>query len=251
MADLDLDDATLGQMLRILAHDLRNPLAVIISNLGYLRSVLSAAEQEVLETLIDTVTSCDDLKHVINNIELLGTTLKGAGEEPTAPLATQGSFELLPSAQEVIVQCEPLASSHGVAFSHRLGPAQGAWASGSAAMFERALSNLVRNAIRHTPSGSEVLVEATADRDGFRVCVLDSGQPIDFPRAFSPEGQIEAKASGFGRYGRGLGLLMARVSADAIGAQIGLCTPRSGFTSGVQLTLDRASQHKSSHGSLL
>lgn len=248
MADLDLDDATLGQMLRILAHDLRNPLAVIISNLGYLRSVLSTAEQEVLETLVDTATSCDDLKHVINNIELLGTTLKGASDVLSSNTPVQGSFEVFPSAQEVVVQCEPLASSHGVVFSQQLVSGEGAWAAGSAALFERAVSNLVRNAIRHAPSGSEVLVELSSDAERCSVCVLDSGQPIDFPHAFSPAGQIEAKASGMGRYGRGLGLMMAWVSAEALGASIELVNPRDGFTSAVRLTIERARQPPSLRG---
>jgi hypothetical protein len=45
------DPVTLGLLLRLVTHDLRNPLAVIISNLGYLGTVLSAAGDDVQETL--------------------------------------------------------------------------------------------------------------------------------------------------------------------------------------------------------
>jgi signal transduction histidine kinase len=235
MTDLELDDATLGQMLRIAAHDLRNPLAVIISNLGYLRAVLEGAESEILETLLDTVTSCDDLKHVISNIELLGSTLRNV-----VPDVTSG-FELLACTQEVVAQCEGLAKSHDVDFERDLVQGEAAWAAGSGALYERALSNLVRNAIRHTPAGSVVRLELEVDSKRCCARVLDSGPAIDSATAFSARGQIEAKSTGIGRYGRGLGLLVARISTAEMDATLDVRPARGEFTSVVELRMDRSS----------
>jgi signal transduction histidine kinase len=78
-------------------------------------------------------------------------------------------------------------------------------------MIERVLTNLLDNAIRHTPEGGEIVVQLRPGRDGVEVEISDTGpgipkelQPVLFSRpAFSsspPEG----------RSGGGLGLMIVR-----------------------------------------
>jgi len=75
-------------------------------------------------------------------------------------------------------------------------------------MIERVLTNLLDNAIRHTPEGGEIVVKLQPGKDGVRVEVSDTGpgipnelQPVLFARP--------AFASGGSRAG-GLGLMIVR-----------------------------------------
>jgi len=78
-------------------------------------------------------------------------------------------------------------------------------------MIERVLTNLLDNAIRHTPEGGEIVVQLRPGRDGVEVEISDTGpgipkelQPVLFTRpAFS-------SSAPEGRSGGGLGLMIVR-----------------------------------------
>ncbi len=93
-------------------------------------------------------------------------------------------------------------------------------------MIERVLTNLLDNAIRHTPDGGEIAVRLDRDGDGVRVEVSDTGpgiapelQPVIFRRP--------AFASGSDR-GGGLGLMIVRQILLLHGSDIRL-VPRAGL----------------------
>src|SRR6186713_225154 len=62
-----IESQLIGELLGLLAHDLRNPLSALHSNLGYLDTVLSSHDDEAREAVEDGVVSCDGLSHVIDN----------------------------------------------------------------------------------------------------------------------------------------------------------------------------------------
>ena len=88
-------------------------------------------------------------------------------------------------------------------------------------LFQRAVSNLVANAIAHTPPGGEVRISAVRDDSGLRVEVADTGRGIakdELPKLFarfyrSPD----ARASG---RGVGLGLAIVRRAVELHGGAI-------------------------------
>lgn len=214
----DLTPEKLGQLLRLAAHDLRNPLAVILSNLGYLKGSLAATPGDVTETLTDTLTSCGDLEHIIENLDLLGWRL----EKERVALST---VDLLGVLAQVTRAAEPLAQSHEVTLvSNALSDAQ-LLVIGERNLLFRCLSNLLRNSIQHSPAGAEVHVRLESESDCCRVRVLDSGTLLnaDWRAAtFTVDGQISAKGSGEGRYGRGLGSYVAHCAAEALGAELSI-----------------------------
>lgn len=85
---------------------------------------------------------------------------------------------------------------------------------------ERALENLIQNALQHSPPGSSVVVDAwTSSRarsSWIDIAVIDSGPgfaPADLPRIFEP---FFTRRTG----GTGLGLSMVKRIAEAHGGQV-------------------------------
>jgi signal transduction histidine kinase len=95
----------------------------------------------------------------------------------------------------------------------------------------RVLTNLVSNALRHTPSGGVVEIRAFAVRDEVQVEVRDTGEgirPEDLPHVFEQFYRGE-KSRSRDTGGSGLGLAIAKGIVEAHGGRIGVeSTPGKG-----------------------
>ncbi len=80
-------------------------------------------------------------------------------------------------------------------------------------LLELALRNLIANALRHTPPGTQVEVEVWRRGGGCGVSVCDDGQRADAPE--SPVAAAQARATGLG-----LGLRLVERMAEQMGARL-------------------------------
>lgn len=100
------------------------------------------------------------------------------------------------------------------------------------------LVNLLDNAIRHTPSGTRVLVDLIAQKDAVDVAITDGGAGIpeaERERVFERFVRLDAARTGDGA---GLGLPIARAIAEAHGGTLALRrSDASGCTFVVRLPL--------------
>ena len=177
----------LGHLVGGLAHEVRNPLFCITATLDAL-----------LDNLDDTVDP-----------QTVRRALRGL-TEPTARLSALMS-ELLeygkPLGQnlaagalgavvlEALAESRSLAESRGVRLRAELGEHERR-VSMIRPRLLMALSNLIQNAVQHTPASGEVVVELTSHQDGedgrrawVRCAVKDSGPGFleeDLPRIFEP-----------------------------------------------------------------
>ncbi len=95
------------------------------------------------------------------------------------------------------------------------------------------MDNLISNAVKYSPAGSEVRVRAAVEGDEWLVSVQDQGPGLtadDQERLFEDFARLSAKPTG-GEKSTGLGLAITRRVIEAHGGRIGVnSTPGSGAT---------------------
>ena len=197
----------------ILAHDMRNPLSALLTNIHFVQSIARGSTLDVDEALSDSALSCTILSQVIGNLEVLGRALG-----PSLPLTPLGTRE---AAGQAVARASAHATLAGIELVIMPGP--GATVCVEPVFFGRALDNVLANSLQYSPARGKVTIELATSGDRSAVVVSDSGPivPLEFrERVFTEEGQSAAKKRYEARYGRGLGLYCAAQAARVGGAEI-------------------------------
>jgi two-component system, OmpR family, sensor histidine kinase BaeS len=209
---LEAGDARRRAFLAEVAHELRTPLTVLQGNLEAMADGVYPADRDRLATLLAQTRS---MARLVDDIR-------------TISLAEAGALDLRPVVADVVplldegVMAYQGARAAGVRL--HVEPARGSSVARiDVAATRRILSNIVANALRHTPSGGDVALSARAEVQDRRVAIVvsdtGSGVPSDLvPRVF------ERFARGEGSDGTGLGLAIARDLVEAMGGSIELAS---------------------------
>jgi len=199
------------QVLRIVAHDLRNPLATILQSAELARR---GSEPERLNKRLDVISrAAMRMDHLIQ--DLLDVSLIEAGQLKIEADRVSASEVVL----DAVDMQMPLASSSDldirVAVAHE---GDVLWANRE--RLHEVLENLIGNAIKFTEAGGHITVGA-ASRDGdVLFSVADTGCGIaveNLPHVFDPFWQVVPKA---GNLGAGLGLPITKGIVEAHGGRI-------------------------------
>jgi len=204
----------LSDLVVIMAHDLKNPLAALMTNLHFLQGAISGPDQDAVDALGDSVTLCEVLERFLRNLDLLA---RKSGFTVHRQVVAVGAI-----AQEVVSRAESQASTAGVVLAVDL-------AGGDPTAFvdrdllTRAVENMLANALEQAPSGSRVRVEVKADQKTVEVLITDGREaPPSLQRAeggLVPATPVEKKRIQ-ALYGRGLALLCADLASRATGARL-------------------------------
>ena len=212
-----LESELTGQLIALVAHDLRNPLSALHSNVSFVANSNDVGDPERQEALDDAGVSCEALAHIIDNLDIVSQFLLGRRQASRIRISAAGVVS------EVIGRCERIARSHGVHLQvPRDALATDIYVRSNREMLSRSLVNLVCNSIQHSGGGT-IRVALGVDKLDCQVTVSDAGAPVvsDLREsAFTAKGQVAAKSSGGGRYSRGLGLFVATIAAEAAGARV-------------------------------
>ncbi|MDP9000439.1 MAG: HAMP domain-containing histidine kinase [Myxococcota bacterium] len=199
------------QSLGILGHDLRNPVAAIITGSTLLidseklddRSVRIAARM---------LNSANRMNRMIG--DLLDLTRTRFGD--AIPIV-RGAMDLDPLCRQVIAELEGLRPSGGVQFETK-GNLRGDWDSDRIA---QVLSNLVRNAIQYGGKVDPIRVVAEDMGAEVLVAVHNGGRTIPpgvLTTIFDP--MVRHSAEGYTHTGLGLGLYIASQIVSSHGGKI-------------------------------
>lgn len=203
------DLSALPQLLALLVHDLRNPVATIGANLSYVSEVAAASlDVDSQEALGDSVSALRDLAAGLDYLAFIARAI--AGE----PAVAAGEASVVDALRSVAALERPLAVTLTV-------PEGGLRARGAQAL-PRLVEILLANAGQHA-SGKPVTLRAQRVGEEIVVEIEDTGRAIA-PElraiAFTAEGQLSLKERSDGRYGRSLGLYATGLLARAMGARL-------------------------------
>jgi signal transduction histidine kinase len=152
------------------AHDLRSPLNRLRSRLEHV-SRHRIVDVEMRRDIEAAVEETDRLIGTFNALLLIAEAEAGSVRESMEELDLK---EVIESIAELY---EPLAEEKEVRLKLRKAPA-GIMISGNRNLISQALANLVDNAIKYSPAGSEVAIALEHGADGARLIVADNGPGI-------------------------------------------------------------------------
>jgi two-component system, OmpR family, sensor histidine kinase KdpD len=210
-------------LLAAVSHDLRTPLASIKAAATSLLSTDVAWSPEDVAGFSKTIdTESDRLTDLVSN--LLDMSRLQAGALPIAlrPVALD---DILYAA---VASLPDSGSTVAIDVSPTTPPIQA-----DPGLLERALANVLSNALTWSPPGSAVRVEAGVTQHHVRVYVIDHGPgvPADQREAIFEPFQRLGDGTGAGPNGVGLGLAVARGFTTAIGGDLTVeDTPGGGST---------------------
>ncbi|GAB4402990.1 MAG: phosphate regulon sensor histidine kinase PhoR [Anaerolineales bacterium] len=195
------------------SHELRTPLASLKALVETLRDSASDDPQAARRFLDRMDAELDALIQMVR--ELLDLSRIESGQAPLSFAPTSVEQILLPPVERLRPQAERANLSLSVQFPPDI-PAVKA----DVEAMHQVLMNLLHNAIKFTPPGGEIVVEAQARGREVVVSVRDTGvgiAPDDLPRIFERFYKADRSRSGGGT---GLGLAIAKHIVQAHGGRI-------------------------------
>jgi signal transduction histidine kinase/DNA-binding NarL/FixJ family response regulator len=223
-----------AEVLGTVAHDLKNPLGVILgrsemmgellgldppnierakAQIEQIRSSVARMTSMVDELINDAMLDAEDI--VLRPTDIDAVAIVAAVIDANAPLAERKSQTLIFSGPD---------NMPGRADPDRL---------------REAIDNLVSNAIKYSPAGGRIHVSLTSTEAGSRVAVSDSGpglSPEDQQRLFGRFQRLSAKPTG-GESSTGLGLFICRRIVELHGGRITAASEGPGRGSTFAITL--------------
>jgi signal transduction histidine kinase len=212
-----------NEVLAVVSHDLRNPLSIISVGASLLDGG-QHSERERAEILRVIKSASDRMERLLADLLALAR-LDGGQSLPVSP----EPMDLGALLEEVCTAFACPARKSGRRLQCRIAP-KPTTVNADRDRLHQVLSNLVGNALKFTPVGGTVLLEADAGPGEVRCFVRDTGPGLsaeEIERIFDPFWQAEKTA----RLGFGLGLKIAKCIVEAHGGQLSVeSAPGKGST---------------------
>ncbi len=207
-------DRLRDDLMAMIYHDLRSPLANIISSLDILDTMLPEDQAESVRPIFEITTrSADRLQRLISS--LLDINRLEAGQ----PITNRRQVDPRALAEEALDAVRMLSESKGQTLQLEA-PASLPRLHADEDMLRRVLINLLENAVKFTPFNGAIQVGCALEGPQVRFWVQDSGPGI-------PEEALEIIFDKFTRLqadrypkGLGLGLAFCRLAVQAHGGKI-------------------------------
>jgi two-component system sensor histidine kinase BaeS len=223
-------ESTRRQLFSDLAHEIRTPVSVL---------------EAYLEAIEDGVKTLDP-RTISMLREQTGRLVRFSADASALAQAEEAHVAIAPQ----WVDAGELVAAASAAFADRFGannvtvdthaPAAGRlWADGQ--RLSQVLSNLLDNALRHTPAGGHVTLAAIREADEVTFTVTDDGDGIaaeHLPHVFERFYRADS-ARDRGRGGSGIGLAIAEALTEAQGGRVSVASrgPGQGTTFTVVLPI--------------
>lgn len=208
--DLAAVDRERRDLVALVSHELRTPVTALGARLENLVDGVEAASPETFAELWEQARRLGALVRDLLDLSRTdaGTVPLRLGEVAVAPLLGQAAADVAHLVREVDLAVSAPDDLVVVADVERL---------------RQLVTNLVENAVRHSPPGGRIEVTVVAEGDSWLLEVSDSGPgvpPEHRERVFERFGTLDATTGG-----TGLGLAIARAVATQHGGTLGFEDP--------------------------
>lgn len=185
------------QLLHDVSHEMRSPLARLQAAIGLARQQPARTE----DSLARIERESERIDQLVGELLTLSRLDAGVGGE-------QEAVELGELLANIVEDARFEGAARGLRVDFVAGEMPEIRA--NAELLHRAIENVVRNALRHSPDGEVVRLEAGVLGSFFRLAVLDRGPGVaepDLERIFQAffRGEVQASGNGYG-----LGLAIAK-----------------------------------------
>ncbi len=205
-----------NQFIGMAAHDLRKPVGLIMSYSEFLmeetRLLLNEAHQKFLRTIR---SSAEFMRRLVDGF------LDMAVIESGTLILDKTSVDLTHVLQQSLVLNEMIAKKKGVRI-HVDHNGNIPWVKADSAKIEQVFTNLISNAVEHTPSGGHVFIKLYLQNHQVVASIQDQGPGIekkDLDCLFKPFTPSQAQKSS-GEKSIGLGLAISKKIIEAHGGKI-------------------------------
>jgi signal transduction histidine kinase len=201
---------TQRQLMFDLSHELRSPLARV-------RVALELMRDEPRPALLDRMERDADRMDILIGELLLLARL----ESPESELP-QARIDLAELLTDIVEDARLEIAGQPRALHLNIGGNDAATIVGDRELLLRAIENVIRNALQHTPEDTDVQVVLDIDGERVRIRVIDGGEGISaaaMADMFAPFARGDSPRQ---RQGNGLGLAIARAAVQRHGGTIAL-----------------------------
>jgi signal transduction histidine kinase len=211
-------DRVRRQLLADVSHELMTPLSAIrgyVETLGMSNVPIDPPTRERYLGIVEQETH--KLEAIIGDLLDLARLEGGGDTLRIEPVAVEDLFRRIGDRHQPALRDRNITLEVGIAdATPRI--------RGDAARLEQALQNLAANAIRHTPTGGRILLQAARDGDTVCIRVRDTGPGIPaehLPRVFDRFYKVDVSRAGTSvPSGSGLGLSIVRAIIERHGGTV-------------------------------
>ncbi len=207
-------DTLRNDMLSMIYHDLRSPLANIVSSLDVLTAMGPGQDNETVQSVVTIARrSTDRIQRLVSS--LLDINRLELGQA----IISQQSVVTASLAEEVIDAVRPMVESRHQTLMNRLPEnLPSIWV--DLDMIRRVLINLLENASKFIPTGGKIELGASLEGEWLQMWVQDDGPGIPFAdqeRIFNKFTRLKEKGA---PSGLGVGLAFCRLAVVGHGGKI-------------------------------
>jgi PAS domain S-box-containing protein len=203
-----------NDLISMIYHDLRSPLANVVSSLDVLEAMVPKESDPAIKSLLEiAIRATERIERLTDS--LLDIRRLEAGQ-PIGNLQLTSPCTLAKEAAETVL---PIVENKNQELSMLVPESlPGVWV--DADMLRRVLTNLLENAVKYTPTGSKIYLGARQENNLVMMWVQDTGPgipPEERERIFDKFTRLHGSG---GPKGLGLGLAFCRLAVEAHGGQI-------------------------------
>ena len=210
----------LRQVSSDVAHDLRTPLTRMRNRLEEAR-VKSESTEDYSAAVSAAIDDTDQL------LAMFAALLRISQVEAGTRLGSFARVSLTELCDKAFQLYQPVAEDYRQSMTSNLAP--DIWVRGDAELLMQMMTNLIENAIRHTPARSRIAVTLATDGDHARLTVSDDGTGIPVGERGKVLRRFYRASSSRSTAGHGLGLALVAAIAQLHQAKLTLAGAKPGL----------------------